>query len=65
MGQQPRSFRDAWELLMGHLAEMIHDGSEDAASILRIAHELRPSTRIFTGEVDELIAKRRRKPGCN
>lgn len=65
MGKQYRSLSDAWAELTGYVAQMVHEGSDDAAAILRFAHELKPGTRVFTGDVDGLIASREEKPGCN
>jgi hypothetical protein len=45
---------DAWAMLSGYVAEMVRDGSTDAAAILTFMHEMKPSTRMFTGSVEEL-----------
>jgi len=43
-----------WAMLSGYVARMVQEGSKDAVPILEYMHELKPSTRIFTGTVAEL-----------
>jgi uncharacterized alpha-E superfamily protein len=52
------STADAWSQVSGYVAEMVREGSDQAAAVLRFMHELKPSTAIFTGAVDELVAQR-------
>jgi hypothetical protein len=44
----------AWSNVSGYVAAMVEEGSEDAAKILTYMHELKPSTRLFTGSVEDL-----------
>jgi hypothetical protein len=48
-------------MLTGYIAQMVMDGSDDAAQILAYAHELRPSTQLFTGTVEQLVYARKDK----
>lgn len=48
-------------MVTGYIAQMVLDGSDDAAQILAYAHELRPSTQLFTGTVEQLIEGRKDK----
>jgi hypothetical protein len=51
---QPMSASDAWAQVSGYVAEMVTEGSKDAAQILTFMHELKPATRVFTGPVEDL-----------
>lgn len=51
---KPMSASDAWAQLSGYVAAMVTEGSEDAVQILRLMHELKPATRMFTGSVEDL-----------
>jgi hypothetical protein len=55
------SYADSWPMLTGYIAQMVMDGSDDAAQILAYAHELRPSTQLFTGTVEQLVYARKDK----
>lgn len=50
----PVTAQDAWAQVSGYVAAMVQEGSEDAAQILALMHELKPATRVFTGSVDDL-----------
>jgi hypothetical protein len=49
-----RSPSEAWAEMSGYVAGMVQEGSDDAARVLGVMHEFRPSTRLFTGSVDDL-----------
>lgn len=51
---KPMSASDAWAQVSGYVAEMVTEGSKDAAQILTLMHELKPATRVFTGSVEDL-----------
>jgi len=44
----------AWAQVSGYVAAMVVEGSEDAARVLSLMHELKPATRMFTGSVEDL-----------
>lgn len=44
----------AWAQVSGYVAAMVVEGSEDAAQVLSLMHELKPATRVFTGSVEDL-----------
>lgn len=52
------TYHGAWAEVSGYVAEMVSEGSDDAAQILRLMHELKPTTAMFTGRVDDLITGR-------
>lgn len=54
IGGNPVLAADAWPQVSGYVADMVSEGSEDAAQVLAFMHELKPGTRIFTGSVDQL-----------
>jgi hypothetical protein len=50
----PTTAQDAWAQVSGYVAAMVQEGSDDAAQILALMHELKPATRVFTGTVEDL-----------
>jgi len=50
----PMTAPDAWAQVSGYVAAMVVEGSEDAAAVLTLMHELKPATRMFTGSVEDL-----------
>ena len=57
------SAQDAWAQVSGYVAAMVVEGSEDAAAVLTLMHELKPTTRMFTGSVEDLRSARAKEAG--
>lgn len=49
-----RSTADAWAEVSGYVAGLVEEGSADAEKVLAFMHELKPSTRVFTGSAEDL-----------